>query len=140
MNYIASYVSILLVAGALSGCNGSAKSNESLVDEASLEQTTMSPREKEVVATMLWVEDADPQADAALMLKNDKPELMAFAGRGLSYPGLTKNQVASIKNKVGYQVAEGSSDTIYGNSHRSLRKKLREYATVYNQIIFDAVK
>jgi len=140
MNYFAQCLSILFIGAVLSACNGSVKSNEPLVETSNVESNTMSPREKEVVSTMAWVEQADPQADAALMLKSAKPELMAFAGRGLSYPGLTKDQVSNIESKVGYQVAKGSGDVIYGNSHRSLRRKLREYATVYNQIIFDAVK
>ena len=102
----------------------------------------MSKKEQEVVETMQWVESADAKVDAQNSLKNNtngKPELIAFAGRSLSFPGLTSAQYEEIKGKVTPRYAEGSGDVLYGNTHKAMRKKLRAYASEYNAVIYSAL-
>ena len=102
----------------------------------------MSQKEQEIVKTMQWVESADAKADARKSLKNNtgsKPELIAFAGRSLSFPGLTSAQYEEIKGKVTPRYAEGSGDVLHGDTHKAMRKKLHAYASEYNAVIYSAV-
>lgn len=144
-----SLLTVLAFVIVLPACNGAAISNHpGSVDEASNIDTQkestgaelMTEREREVIEKMLWVEVADPHADAKLTLEKAMPELIAFAGRGLSYPGLTEKEFALIKTRVTYKVIEGSGDTIYGKMHRNLRRQLKTYAEVYNRRVFSALK
>lgn len=99
----------------------------------------MSEEEIEVVNQMQWINSADAEADAKKALQNNVPELLAFSGRGISFPGLTHPQYESIKDKVNYRVAKGSGDVLYGETHRMLRVKLKSYAKTYNTIIFNTL-
>ncbi len=104
---------------------------------------SMSTEEQAVVAKLQWVNTAEPQIDAKNELmhaqkENRKPLIIVFAGRGLSYPGLSKEQLQLIRRQVNDNIIEGSGDTIYGPTHRELRHKLRTYAITYNQVIADA--
>lgn len=102
----------------------------------------MSEKEQKVVEKMQWVESADAKADAQKSLKNstgDKPELIAFAGRNLSFPGLTSAQYEEIKGKITPRYAEGSGDVLYGDTHKAMRKKLHAYASEYNAVVYSAV-
>ena len=107
--------------------------------------TKMTPQEQSAVASLQWLNNADAARDAANELSQAstqarKVNLIAFARRGISYPGLSKEQLARIGDKVGYKFAEGSGDVIYGPTHRAMRRKLRSYAIAYNQAIFVALQ
>ncbi|MGB1010185.1 MAG: hypothetical protein ACPGVP_10705 [Thiolinea sp.] len=138
-----SILPILLIVG-LTACR---PSTEPVSNASSTNTTTtdMKPEETAAIAGLQWLNDANPAENAANELtqanaQSRQPNLMAFAGRGISYPGLTKEQLALISDKVGHKIVEGSGDVIYGAAHREMRKKLRSYAIAYNQAIFTAVK
>lgn len=100
----------------------------------------MSPKEQEVVNQMLWVQSADAKADANKSLSADgKPELIAFSGRGISFPGLSSSQYEDIKDSVTYRNAMGSGDVLFGPTHKALRSQLSDYASVYNTTIHMAL-
>lgn len=96
--------------------------------------------ERKAVAKLQWLNSANPQQRASSELaqakaQGRKPAIMAFAGRGLSYPGLSPAQLAKIRRKVNDNITDGSGDTIFGPTHRNMRKKLRDYAIAYNRAI-----
>ena len=102
-----------------------------------IEKAEMSEAEKTAVGQLQWIVGRNPEQDARDALASGSPvEIIAIAGRGLRYPGLSKQQFMQIENKVTAKVAEGSGDTIYGNTHRDLRRQLMAYATRYNQAIY----
>lgn len=105
-------------------------------------QVFMSDKETEIVEKLLWVKTANPKEDARKALENtdtDKVELIAFSGRGKSFPGLTKAQFAEVQPLVSYRFAKGSGDTLYGATQKNLRKQLHTYVSAYNKIIYDAL-
>lgn len=102
----------------------------------------MSEKERDIVAKLAWLETADPVRDARLALADRSQgaiELIAFSGRGKSFPGLTMAEYDEIKNQVNYRMAEGSGDTLYGPTHKQLRKDLRNYASIYNRTIYGSL-
>lgn len=105
----------------------------------------MSQQEKEAVAALQWLNNADALADARKEIsqarfQGGKPALMVFAQRGLSYPGLNRAQLKSIRRKVNDKIATGSGDVIFGETHHAMLRKLRIYAVTYNQAILAAVQ
>ena len=113
-------------------------------ESASAKSDTMdkdiSPREREIVDKLLWLETANPVKDAQFMLSTgSQPVLMAFASRAISFPGLNADQYDAIENAVSYKVADGSGDVIYGDAHLKLRQKLSLYAKAFNQTIYQGV-
>ncbi|MEM6638625.1 MAG: hypothetical protein AAF610_01845 [Pseudomonadota bacterium] len=97
----------------------------------------MSRKEAKAVEAMSWVEGADPVADARAALRDPKSiELLAFASRALSFPGLSAEQYAEISKRVRYRVVQGAGDVLYGQAHRAMRRKVHAYATVYNAEIY----
>ncbi len=146
MNTIPIILPLLFITGILSGCqqtqthNAASGTHHSVNTDVS---SHMSDREKQIVKQLEWVQSADASIDARAALKalgqNGKPQLIAFSGRGKSFPGLSKAQYVSIKDKVTYRYAEGSGDIIFGPRHKALRQGLRDYVSEYNQTIYKAV-
>lgn len=133
INGILTLVFIMTI-GSLAACQST---DEKETPAPSSGSSTMSEEEKAAVDQLAWLNTQNPAQDAQAMLaiNGKKPELIAFSGRGLSYPGLSASDYTSIEKKVSYRIAEGSGDVIYGNAHLEMRKKLRDYAEVYNQTI-----
>lgn len=137
------YLLALLIMTGLTSCQRDAKPENN--SSAKAEPSAMTPQEEKAVAVLQWLNNGNPEQDASNEFRqageqSRKPKLMAFAGRGLSYPGLSKDQLAATKDKVSYKIAEGSGDVIYGSAHREMRKKLRAYTVTYNQAILAAIQ
>lgn len=133
-------LTLLMTASGLVAC----QTSETKPESPSAKPTgfsDMSAKERAAVDKLSWINNSNPTEAAQAVLAraqsdaNQKPALLAFAGRGLTYPGLTSAEYEAIKSKVTYRIAEGSGDVIYGNTHREMRKKLNAYATTYNQAI-----
>lgn len=102
----------------------------------------MNDKEKAVVTKLEWVKSANAKDDASKALAQTSAqsiELIAFSGRGKSFPGLTLEEYAEIESRVTYRFAEGSGDTLYGPTHKALRRDLRAYVSEYNKIIYGAL-
>ena len=100
----------------------------------------MNAQEQSAVAGLQWLNTANAFQDATNEInqaaaEGRQPRLIAFAGRGLQYPGITHDQLAALQGKAGYKIAEGSGDVLYGEAHRQMRQKLLAYAITYNQAI-----
>lgn len=116
----------------ISGATNTAKAENIKVE--------MTPKEQEIVNKLQWVKTANAKAAAKTALSvNGKPELIAFSGRSMSFPGLTHAQYESIKDHVTYQFSEHGGDVIYGDTHKALRKQLRGYVSEYNKIIYSSL-
>ncbi|MBL4871572.1 MAG: hypothetical protein JKX72_11530 [Robiginitomaculum sp.] len=138
-------LSIVLGLGII-GCQQVEKDSETTTTSvANTSANDMTPEEQGAVDNMQWVIGANAQIDADKALKKSrgntgvKPELIAFSGRGIRFPGLTPDQYELIKDQVTYKIAKGSGDVIYGNTHMAMLKKLNKYSTDYNTIIFSAL-
>ena len=100
----------------------------------------MTAEEQEAVKQLQWLNGADAARDARNELAQAKAQerktsVLVFVRRGLSYPGLSKVQLAKIRRNVNDKIVEGSGDMIFGPTHRAMRQKLRAYAIAYNQAI-----
>lgn len=130
-----------ITVSSLAACQSQApKSKPASPSAVTTGSSGMTSKERASVDKLEWLNTGDPEQDAQVMLmkaknSNQKPVLLAFAGRGLSYPGLSKAEYEAIKSKVSYQVAEGSGDVTRGSADRAMRKKLKAYATIYNRTI-----
>ena len=102
----------------------------------------MSEKERAVVAKLDWVRTANAMQDAQKTLakpSGEKPEIIAFSGRGKSYPGLTAEEYSEIEPFVTFRFAEGSGDVIQGPTHKQLRRDLRAYVKTYNKAVYESV-
>ena len=81
-----------------------------------------------------WLFSADPRADANLAIQKQDFNLLAFAGRATSFPGIN-NAVSTLQQQCGYRLLPNSGDALRSESELILRKKLYQYAATYNQLI-----
>ncbi len=97
----------------------------------------MSEKEQEIVAKMIWVNDADPYVDAnAALTAKTPPEIFVFTSRSKSYPGLRPEQYLEISERTKPRYAKGAGDVLYGPNHKALRQKLKTYAKAYNRTVY----
>ena len=99
-----------------------------------------SDQEADIIGQMSWVLSADPLADAQSSLASGAPELIAFSARFKSYPGLSPEEQAQISSKTSDKFPAGSADVLYGEAHSILRRALNDYAKIYNQAIYQALR
>lgn len=147
MKFIPILIPLIFITGMLTACQQTQTHNS--VSKASQSSSkpdgtiVMSEKERQIVEALKWIQlaDATDDAKAALKIKKptEKPVLIAFSGRGKTFPGLSKIQYETIKDRVTYRYAEGSGDIIFGPTHKKLRRELRDYVSEYNQIIYKAV-
>ncbi len=136
---------LIIMTGISTGCQQVQASNNAHNQDRSSQDIDlpMSNKERQIADKLQWVKSADPVADATAALEakdsDGKLELIAFSGRGKSFPGLTKAQYESIEDHVTYRYAEGSGDIIYGATHKKLRQQLRDYVSQYNTIIYTEI-
>lgn len=104
------------------------------------EMTDMSDMEKRAVARLIWVKDADAKADAKAALAGDTPPILhAFSGRMRSHPGLSPEEFEQIEARVTSTFVPGMGDVLHGETHKAMRRDVRDYAKAYNRDIYMAL-
>lgn len=86
-----------------------------------------------------WLDYVDPKADANLAIQNNQLQLLTFSDRDTSFPGLEDQQTDPLKRTCGQLVLPDSSDVTYQNE-LDYKKKLYQYAAVYNLLVATACK
>jgi len=112
---------------ALSGCQP--------MDSIDLE--ALSPRERDAVSHLTWLQDADATRDAQRAIRRGDRRLLAMATRGPDLPGVPADQVSRAKSVCGIRYVEGSTDAVMGQTHLKLLQAARDYASQYNRIMLD---
>lgn len=89
-------------------------------------------------------QDSEPYSDPLLDARNAILEqdftLLAFSSRAISLPGidLVKFDLAMLKKHCGYRILPNSGDMLKPGQDLTERKKMRTYATQYNQAVIKA--
>jgi hypothetical protein len=81
-----------------------------------------------------WLHYSDPRADANLAIQKQDFNLLAFAGRVTSFPGIDGGS-PSLQQQCGYRLLANSSDAMRSENQLNLRKQLYQYAAAYNQLV-----
>ncbi len=84
---------------------------------------------------LLWLDAADPQADAARAIVEGDLRLLGLAMRSISLPGIDPDDYYRYEQACGYRLIEGVSDVVRSDEHLRLIQKARGYALRYNAII-----
>jgi hypothetical protein len=103
----------------------------SLLSACATTSDTLDPN----VQKLLWLDAADPQADANQALKQDDLRLLGLATRSVNLPGISKEDTLKYEEACGVQLIEGISDVVRSDEHLRLMQKARSYALKYNAII-----
>ena len=90
------------------------------------------------VAKLIWLEAADPVANAKGAIESGDVRLLATYGLGVEIPGIPeKNALVEFSNK-NYRVIEGTGDDLCSDEHARLNNMAYKYATVYNRTLAGA--
>ncbi|MES9970455.1 MAG: glutamyl-tRNA amidotransferase [Candidatus Thiodiazotropha sp.] len=100
-----------------------------------VDMSQLSPEEKKAVASLLWVKDADPDKHAKQALEKGDKRLLAMASRTTSIPGIEPALLSKAKSICGIRYLEGSTDTVFGETHLLLIQRAAAYAAAYNKIV-----
>ncbi len=84
---------------------------------------------------LLWLDAADPQADAGSAIAQGDLRLLGLATRAVSLPGVDPDEYHRYEQACGYRLIEGVSDVVRSDEHLRLIQKARSYALRYNAII-----
>jgi hypothetical protein len=102
-----------------------------------IDMSQLSADEKKAVESLLWVEDANPNKQAAEALQKGDKRLMAMASRATTLPGIEPELLSKAKSICGIRYLEGSTDTVFGETHLKLIQRASEYAAAYNKIVIE---
>ncbi|MFC1313704.1 MAG: glutamyl-tRNA amidotransferase [gamma proteobacterium symbiont of Ctena orbiculata] len=102
-----------------------------------IDMSQLSPEEKKAVESLLWVKDANPDKSAAEALGKGDKRLMAMASRTTILPGIEPGLISKAKSICGIRYLEGSTDTVFGDTHLKLIQRASEYAAAYNRIVIE---
>jgi hypothetical protein len=91
-------------------------------------------------ASLKWLGYADPKADAYLAIEKKDFNLLAFAGRATSFPSLENQDIDIYPQQCGYKFLPNSGDALTSQSELNLRKRLFQYAAIYNRLVLNACK
>jgi hypothetical protein len=100
-----------------------------------IDMSQLSEKEKQGVASLLWLNQADAKQDAQAALSKNDLRVLAMAGRVPSLPGIGPELTAKAKGVCGVRMVEGSTDSVLGETHRKLLQAASDYAAAYNQIV-----
>jgi hypothetical protein len=100
-----------------------------------VDMNQLSPKEKKAVQSLLWVKDADPNKHAAQALEKGDKRLLAMAMRSTSIPGIEPELLSKAKSICGIRYLEGSTDTVFGETHLLLIQHATKYAATYNELV-----
>ncbi len=82
-----------------------------------------------------WLDDADPQVDAARAIEQDDLRLLGLAMRAVSIPGVGADEIQAYEESCGVKLIDGVTDFITSQEHLRLMQKARSYALRYNAIV-----
>ncbi|MEW8563032.1 MAG: glutamyl-tRNA amidotransferase [gamma proteobacterium symbiont of Ctena orbiculata] len=102
-----------------------------------VDMSQLSAEEKKAVETLLWVEDADAEKQAAEALDKGDKRLMAMASRATILPGIEPELQSKAKSICGIRYLDGSTDTVFGEIHLQFIQRATEFAAAYNKIVID---
>ncbi|MES9994300.1 MAG: glutamyl-tRNA amidotransferase [Candidatus Thiodiazotropha sp.] len=100
-----------------------------------IDMSQLSPKEKKAVESLLWLQDADPDKQAAQALEKGDKRLLAMASRATLLPGIEPELHSKAKSICGIRYLEGSTDTVFGEIHLQLIQRATDYAAAYNKIV-----
>jgi hypothetical protein len=103
----------------------------------SIDMSQLSAEEKKAVESLLWLKDANPDEHAAEALEKGDKRLMAMASRATTLPGVEPEVLSKAKSICGIRYLEGSTDTVFGETHLKLIQQASEYAAAYNRIVIE---
>ena len=108
-------------------------------------QQNKQPAEPPIIAQNIekdldWVDYADAVADANLAMAKGNFKLLAFTNKTISLPGLEVQQeeLLQLEQVCGLRYLAGSGDQLTIETDMQRRKRLREYAIQYNQLMLKA--
>jgi hypothetical protein len=135
-NRISCLIISTLISGLFLGC--SQISSSSLSETSSVTYDNHSAGNEHHQSTDLkWLDYADPKADANLAIEKQNFNLLAFAGRTTSFPGID-GESGVLQQRCGYRLLPNSSDTLRSEKELNIRKDLYQYAATYNQLVLVA--
>jgi hypothetical protein len=102
-----------------------------------IDMSQLSDNEKKAVESLLWLEDADPMKSAAEALEKGDKRLMAMASRATVLPGIETELISKAKSICGIRYLEGSTDTVFGETHLKFIQRASDYAAAYNKIVIE---
>jgi hypothetical protein len=100
-----------------------------------IDMSQLSENEKKAVESLLWLEDADPVQSAAEALEKGDIRLMVMATRANTLPGIETELISKAKSICGIRYLEGSTDTVFGETHLKFIQRASDYAATYNKIV-----
>jgi hypothetical protein len=103
----------------------------------SIDMSKLSDKEKKAVKSLIWLKDADPEKSAAEALEKGDKRLMAMASRSTILPGVETDLISKAKSICGIRYLEGSTDTVFGQTHLKLIQHASDFATAYNKIVIE---
>jgi hypothetical protein len=118
---------MLLSAMSLSACQ----------EMETIDMSQLSDKEKKAVESLIWLKDADPQTSAAEALKKGDKRLIAMASRATVLPGVESELASKAKSICGIRYLQGSTDTVFGETHLKLIQYASDYAAAYNKIVIE---
>lgn len=120
-----SFIILLLSALALTACQ----------EKEAIDMSQLSDEEKKAVLSLSWLKDADPRKSAAEALEKGDKRLIAMASRATVLPGIENELLSKAKRICGIRYLEGSTDTVFGETHLKLIQRASDYAAAYNTIV-----
>ncbi|MET0072369.1 MAG: glutamyl-tRNA amidotransferase [Candidatus Thiodiazotropha sp.] len=100
-----------------------------------IDMSQLSADEKKAVESLLWVEDADAEKQAAEALEKGDKRLIAMASRATMLPGIEPELQSKAKSICGIRYLDGSTDTVFGEIHLQFIQRASDYAAAYNKIV-----
>lgn len=73
-------------------------------------------------------------------MKQQNLNLLAFAGRATSFPGIENANINIIESNCGYESLSASGDSLRSEAELLTRKRLYQYAARYNVLVFAVCK
>lgn len=119
---------MLLIALGLNGCQ----------EMEPIDLTSLSPQEREAVTSLSWIQQADAEKDAKQAIERGDKRLLAMATRSPNMPGVPAESESKIKAVCGIRYLQGSTDTVFGETHLKLLQAAQAYAAEYNRLMLDA--
>ena len=95
----------------------------------------MSQDEQAAVEALVWVETADPVADAADAIAQGRNNLLTTGARGAGPAGIDPARATQLLEKCGAEPVPGGTDVVRGDTHLRYLQLARDYAEAYNRVI-----
>ncbi|MET0067558.1 MAG: glutamyl-tRNA amidotransferase [Candidatus Thiodiazotropha sp.] len=100
-----------------------------------VDPNTLNERERQAVASLAWLHQADAERDVQEALQRQDTRLLALAGRALNLPGVDPARMDGAGERCGRRALPGSTDIVLGETHRRLLQAAAEYAARYNRLM-----